>query len=310
MMKRIPLLLVLILSTGSLSGQETTKKRSPIAPSLPYLTNEEEDKLDRIIDRFILFDTGRLPGPEGMQAQRDFDKLGYEAIPALIRGLNKAAVLEHSCPTLVISKKLSRLLLGSNDTELLEFARDTLGSSVGPTAHRRVIEDMRTSCMLRKNEITRRLGAMTIGQLTESARRSPEMQRSALVELASRRGPDALVALAAVYTTTDAEQKPFVRGLLERNLAQQTPAVIKEKLKDSSPEVRLVAIRVVANRHTALVGELIDLLADEVAEVRQAAHEALVKLNKGEDYGPSTVAEAAEIAQAQTKWQAWVMKRR
>src|SRR3954469_13618831 len=105
-MKRISLLLVLMLaSAGSLSGQETAKKRSPIAPSLPYLTNDEEEKLDRIIDRFILFDTGRLLGAEGQQAQRDFDKLGYEAIPALIRGLNKAAGLEHSCPTLVISKK-------------------------------------------------------------------------------------------------------------------------------------------------------------------------------------------------------------
>src|SRR5262245_48332562 len=161
-MKRIPLLLVLILtSAGSLSAQETVKKRSPIAPSLPYLTNEEEEKLDRIIDRFILFDTGRLPGAEGQQAARDFEKLGYEAIPALIRGLNKAAGIDHSCPTLVISKKLSRLLAACDDQELLEFARDTLGAGVGATRHRRVIEDLRTSCMLRKNALARQFESMS-----------------------------------------------------------------------------------------------------------------------------------------------------
>src|SRR3954453_17342179 len=98
------LLLVLCLGIGSSDG-EASKPRQPsaIAPSLPALTREEEDKLDDVIDRFILADTGRLKGPEGRKAVQEFEALKSEAIPALIRGVNKAARINHSCPVLMIS---------------------------------------------------------------------------------------------------------------------------------------------------------------------------------------------------------------
>jgi hypothetical protein len=317
MAMRIPFLLVLLLtSAGSLSAQETAKKRSPIAPSLPYLTNDEEAKLDRIIDRFILFDTGRLPGPEGQAALHDFEKLGYESIPALIRGLNKAAGLEHSCPTLVISKKLSRLLAACDDAELLEFARDTLGSGVGPTSHKRVIEDLRFNCLMRKNDLARRASygpkspsSMTTVQLMDSIRKEKgEKQRAALLELETRRGAEAFVGLASVAANADSEQKAFVRGLLESNLGRQSATVVKDRLKDADAEVRAMAARVVAAKQPALAGDLIDLLADEVSDVRQAARQALVKLARGEDHGPSDGADRGEIAQAQAKWRDWWTK--
>ena len=58
---------------------------------------------------------------------------GRLAIPALIRGLNRAAKIEHSCPVVFIAKKLDRLLMASDDRELLEFARDEIGTDVGRT---------------------------------------------------------------------------------------------------------------------------------------------------------------------------------
>ncbi|MFM7541315.1 MAG: hypothetical protein ACKO9Z_16810, partial [Planctomycetota bacterium] len=63
----------------------------PLAPSLPQLSDAAEDDLDALIDRFMLFDIGKLPGPAGLKAQKDFEALGPEAIPALLRGLSRSA---------------------------------------------------------------------------------------------------------------------------------------------------------------------------------------------------------------------------
>src|SRR5437016_2744390 len=118
---------LLILSAGLLlpadSGsskddKSAERKPNPWAPSLPLLSDEEEKKLDEIIDRFILFDTGKLAGDEGKKAKEDFDKLGVDATFALIRGLNRAAKLDNSCPALVIAKKLNRILAATDDRDL------------------------------------------------------------------------------------------------------------------------------------------------------------------------------------------------
>src|SRR5437660_1648086 len=84
-----PTLLTLTVLLLVPSDSETPRKPHPFAPSLPQLTDEEEDKLDDIINRFILHDSGRLPGAEGTRARAEFDKLGPNAIPALIRGLRR-----------------------------------------------------------------------------------------------------------------------------------------------------------------------------------------------------------------------------
>ena len=50
--------------------EKTPRKPSGIAPSLPALTKEEEEKLDDIIDRLIRADTGRLRGEEARRRSR------------------------------------------------------------------------------------------------------------------------------------------------------------------------------------------------------------------------------------------------
>ncbi len=303
------------ISFGSLTAEPPTPekerpKRSGIAPSLPYLTNEEEEKLDGVIDRFIRFDTGKLTGAEGQQAVRDFEKLGREAIPALIRGLNKAAGIEHSCPTLVISKKLSRMLLSSDDAELLEFARDTIGAGVGPTGHARVLQDMRFACLMRKNELGRRASTgpkppamMSLPELAEAARKEtgPRL-KGVLIELEKRRGTEVFVGLAYAAANGDSETKPLAQALLDSHLGRQPAAVVKLKLTDASAEVRKAAIRTVAAKQPSLGGELIDLLSD--ADVRADARQALMKWS-GEDFGPTDTAVRSEVETAQKKWRAW-----
>lgn len=314
-------LFVLTLAVFAAAPTEKEKpKHSPYAPSLPYLTKEEEDRLDQIVDRFMLYDIGRLRGREGAKALKAFKELGPEAIPALVRGLNRAATIEHSCPVVVIARKLGRLLAASDDQELMEFVKDEIGSGVGRTRHYGVLRDLRVAVSLHKNALARRGASstrpkpprgMTVPELADAASsvRGPRL-RLILVELEKRRGAEVVPALADAAASYDKNIQKLGRDLLDRHLARQNEAVVKEKLHDELVEVRKAAMRVVVRRRPRLAGELIDLLGDEKEAIRTAAHEALVKLSRGQDFGPASNASKEKTAEAQTKWRSWWERRK
>jgi hypothetical protein len=293
-------------------------KQSGIAPSLRALTDEEEQKLDEIIDRFIEQDTGKLKGEEGKKAKKEFEKLGRDAIPALIRGLNRAAAIEHSCPVLVIAKKLNKLLASSDDLELLEFARENIGAGVGRTRHSSILKDLRVSCMLRSNVVKRKQAAaaaagpkqaarMTVAELTSAAgsERGARLKQ-VLTELEKRRGDEVISALGtAAAASYDKEIQELARSLLGKHLSRQKIDVIKARLGDDSVEVRIAAAGAVAAKKLKLGSELIDLLEDKEARVRDAAHKALLSLSMGKDYGPDAKAGDKERAEAIKKWREW-----
>src|SRR5437879_8921791 len=147
------LVLVLFLSADRPMSGETELKPHPLFPSLHELSDDEDNQLDEIIDRFIDYDSGKLKGPEGKKALTEFHKLGPDAVPALLRGLNKAAKIEHSCPAVQITKKLAKMLSTSKDTELLEFARENAGAGIERSRHMGIIKDLRVLCMLRKRTV-------------------------------------------------------------------------------------------------------------------------------------------------------------
>jgi hypothetical protein len=73
--------------------------------------------------------------------------------------------------------------------------------------------------------------------------------------------------------------------------------------------MRIAAAGAVGTRGlNALGGELVDLLDDTEPRVRDAGHQALVKLNKGSDLGPSANASDADRAAAVKKWRDWWAK--
>jgi hypothetical protein len=310
-----PTLLVLALSVFAAADSPSAKakpKHSPYAPSLPYLTEKEEEKLDAIVDRFMLYDIGRLQGEDARKALKDFKDLGPEAIPALVRGLNRAAQIEHSCPVVVIAQKLSKLLGTSEDRELLEFVRDNIGAGVGRTRHAGVLQDLRVGVSRRKNALGRQPSGpktprvMSVTELADAAssERGPRL-KTLLTELEKRRGKEVLPALANAAGSYEKDIQKLGRDLLYSHLARQSQAVVKEKLKDELVEVRKAALRVAAAKMPRLTGDLIDLLDDEEAEVRAASHDALVKLSRGKDFGPAADADKVEIADAQSKWRNW-----
>ena len=312
-------LAVLVGAADSKADKKTDKKTDkqrkphPFAPSLPELSEEEEKKLDEIIDRFMLYDIGKLRGKEGAQAYRDFVKLGPEAIPALLRSLNRAAAYDQSCPIVVIAKKLSGMLAASTDVKLMQFARDEIGSSVGRTRHGAVLQDLRVSCMLRKNALMRAgYGTtvkapqlMTTSELvTEAGRERGQRLKQVLFELAKRPGDDAINTLGIAAASYQKDVQQLARNLLAQNLARQKPDVVKDKLKHEKPEVRLAAIRVAATRNLPVAGTVIDLLDDDDANVRDLAHQVLVRA-AGADYGPSKTADKDERQKALEKWRSW-----
>src|SRR5215213_914005 len=104
-MKSVLLVTTVLLVAGGSNDPYAGRPRNPLAPSLPQTTREEEAKFEKVIDRFILYDTGKLTGAEGKKALEDFHRLGPEAFFALVDGFNRAAGMEASCPSVIIGKR-------------------------------------------------------------------------------------------------------------------------------------------------------------------------------------------------------------
>jgi hypothetical protein len=292
-----------------------------LAPSLRLLSEDEEKDLDQVIDRFIRVDTGKLRGQEAKQALSEFSKLGPDAIPALIRGINRAAKMEASCPAVTIGRKLSALLRTSNDPELLDFARENIGAGVTKSRHMGVLQDLRVTCMLRKRYVAQMgpalkaaplptdLRTLTISQLlSEAVDVQPGPRRdSVLRELDNRKPDDVLPDLGAVASDdSNAKQQRAARDLLDRTLSRLPAKDLSAKFADEVPDVRASAARVAAKKGLHWEKALVDLLADDDGDVRQAAHQALVRLNPRIDFGPKADADEVARTLAIKKWRDWL----
>jgi hypothetical protein len=314
------LALALVSPGDSPSRAETQRKPSPFAPSLPQLTDEEEEQLDGIIDRFILADTGKLRGDDAKKAVAEFQKLPPESVFALIRGLNRAAEIEHSCPAVTIAKKLAVILNASADPELLEFARENVGAGVTRSRHMGVIKDLRVVCIVRKRALPAKVATVraapavnplksmtTYQMLLEAVNPERGVGREQLLkELDGRPRDRVLAELGSVADdSSDKRRQRLTRDVLADYLARQGLKLVKEELRDESPELRAAAARAAGLKGLRLGEDLIDLLSDSEARVRQAAHQALVRLSRGSDFGPEPDAGEKDRAAAVAKWRAW-----
>lgn len=334
-----PTLLALVtamaISGAPPARTETPRKPNPLAPSLPLLTDEEENQLDQMIVCFIDYESGAVRGPDAKKVLADFQKLGPESIPALIRGLNRAAKIEHSCPAVIIAKKLARMLNATKDSELLEFARENVGAGVTQSRHMGVIKDLRVLCTLRKRTLVqeesraavrtlpgaravgsarsaagkKEISELSVTELVQAAgtERGPRL-KAVLTELGGRKGEAVLGALGSAATTYEADIQELARDLLTRQISGLSATEVKGKLHDDRAEVRAAAARAAASKGLHLEHDLINLLTDEEPVVRRQAHQALGTLNPGVDFGPKDSAAEAECKDAQQKWRGWLAK--
>ena len=100
------------------------------AASLTQKQHELHAEHDKVVDRFIAYDLGRLRGRAGRKALQEFQALGTTAIPALVRGVNKSAQYTGSCPVSVISSKLASELENTKNQGFIRYAIDHLGDDV------------------------------------------------------------------------------------------------------------------------------------------------------------------------------------
>jgi hypothetical protein len=310
---------VLLSALASLAAADLdVREANPLAPSLPRLTKEEQAQINKVINRFIEAEVGERPAKEVAEAAAALRGLGPEATFQLIEGLNRAANFENSCPAVVIARKLGLILSATEDVDLLDFARENIGSGVTARRHMVVIKDLRLACALRKGAIQRRnlvLGyragqktpvQMTVKELAFAAgsQRGPRL-KVVLVELEKRRGEPVLNALGAAAESYEKDVQKLARSLLTRHLSRSNARELREALKSDHVPVRAAAVKVVGSKKLPLGTELIGLLNDREPAVQQAARQALVQLSKGRDYGPEPTAGASERAEATRRWQSW-----
>src|SRR5713101_2855507 len=284
-MKPTLVLLVLAWVSPYLAAQtEKPREPHPLAPSLPLLTEKEEEKVDETIDRFIQQDMGQLRGEEGKKALQEFRQLGPETIPGMIRGLNRAAKIESSCPAVTIAKKLAVMLKASNDPDLLEFARENVGAGITQSRHMAVIRDLKMVCILRKRTVgnnpvivrtppRQEEEPITLGvpdSTPEETRKLETKSKKSLRQLAERDDDQAMAELAQAASSKDKEARQLGRELLARVLSRQDAPKIKESFKHDRAVVRATAARAAGTRRLPLGSELIDLLSDDNSEVREA----------------------------------------
>ncbi len=309
---------VLIMLIMLQSGPEPAKRQAhPLAPSLPLLTEAEEAKYDGIVNRFIQYDLGKLPGEAGQKAKADFLKLSSDSIPALFRGLQKSSKLDHSCPVAMISQKLKSFLLKSEDSELLEFARDEITSALEGSRHAPLLQDMRLGVTLRKKFVQANLPAvpkwlliLSPAEMIKSLQEEENKQKHLMMakELARRGDRESLQALGLFAVSFYPEVKEPALKLLNQKFKQLKSSELQEYLKDSNPLLRKTATENLGELKTvAVVSDLIELLADSNAGVQKAAKLALLNIAKGKDFGPTDFSNKVLVAKAQSDWKQWFL---
>jgi hypothetical protein len=292
------------------------REPNPLAPSLPLLSDAEEARYDKIVNQFIKYDLGQLPGAEGLKAKNDFLKLTSESIPALFRGLQISSKLEHSCPVAMISQKLKSFLLKSEDDELLDFARDELTSALEGSRHAPLLQDMRLGVTLRrkvvlanKPAVPKWLLSMTVAEMLKSLQEEENQQKHKLMaqELGRRGDHESLQGLGLFAVSFYPEVKEPSIKLLQEKMRKLKIGEMQEFLKDTNPLLRQKAAEAMGNlKATKGAEDLVPLLSDSNAGVQKAVREALVKIGAGKDFGPIDFSNSESVRKSQLEWKRWL----
>ncbi len=308
--------IVAILSVTSSAQEKKAFKPHPLAPSIPLLSDDEYAKIDDIINTFIDYDSGKLPQGDGKKILADFNDLGPSAIPPLVDGLNRAANLQSSCPAVIIAKKLTKLVLGTTDGQLLDYIRQSIGIGVTIPRHMNAIKDLKIACMSRKAYLAQNGLLVPPGKLPPSTLTTDELVTAAakekspyvkqiLTELEQRTGDQVPLALVTAISRPEADVKQLAQNLLLKYLGKKSAADLKTLLKSETEEIRLGVVFVIGAKKLPLGSEMIDALEDPSAKVQQLAHQALVQLAGGKDFGPSTTSSDTARAEAIKAWRHW-----
>ncbi|MBS0208248.1 MAG: hypothetical protein JSS27_04765 [Planctomycetes bacterium] len=302
-------------------------------PAAKAPAKSKPDQYDVIVNKFIDYDVGRLRGQAGWEARDAFSRLNTtDAIPALIRGLNRAVEINNSCPVMVIASKLQQLMMKADQATL----RDALASLETTTANkpfgnylasmRQMLENVSEG---RNPHERREEGSSTMraGDPAELRRRHTPVERWSEADIRSafttekgakllnlleflrkQPGDDSVRLLAEAVNLVSEDMKPTARGLLAQRLSEVTDDSLRQHLQSKNGELRAAAAMAVGYKASPLYRELAKAIRDGDSRVSANAHASLVKL-LGEDLGPREGSNVAERFDAAKRWETFLDER-
>jgi hypothetical protein len=222
------------VSPGTAVAASAPQLHAALRPLTPESLDPEQRELDRIVDNFIAYDVGQLRGAAGAQARQRFAQLGPEAIPALVRGLNKSAGIHASCPVGVIASKLMSTLQSANDPSLRQYAIDHVGVDVPETA-----PHFKRLVALRNNWLGAPAMPTNVAAVVDRLSDAP----SDTIVAALRSGDSYLGAAAALAIlqgphSWDAQQRGQLRAALVHFLSTTTNPQIRSLAVDAQHALR------------------------------------------------------------------------
>jgi hypothetical protein len=191
------------------------------------------------VARFIQYDIGNLRGAEGERALREFNELGPQAIPALVRGLNQSASIQASCPVVVISSKLENALDQSGDQGLIRYAVDNIGRGVPENAPHlarlRALRDALIRKHLDRAEALRHdlaaLGMTASEEFTQQVIRYAQARPTELAQALASPQSEERLAAALAANRLDQElttgQRSYLAAQLLPRLEDENEAVVR-----------------------------------------------------------------------------------
>ncbi|MCA9163911.1 MAG: hypothetical protein KDA62_13065 [Planctomycetales bacterium] len=301
-------------------------------PALAYGQRQRAVNYDEIVDAFIAYDVGELRGEAGARAYAAFQAINSDdAIPALTRGVNRAASINNSCPIIVLSSKLQGMLQRTQNVDMVAHAFDNLDTDTEGKVYGSYVKSLKQFADQRYAALTGgkpRLGRTTLrgGGTASQLRRSQKpveqwayedlvealgQEKDAelirvLEELRERRGAQYTSALTDAVQIVPEDMKAVARGLLAQRLIRMTDETLRAKLEHPDAEVRAATARAIGYKESPLLAELAAAIRDREPRVAQQARASLMKLT-GQDIGPPEGTESyAEWYAASKRWEQWV----
>lgn len=111
--------------------------------------------------------------------------------------------------------------------------------------------------------------------------------------------------LVLLWSEMEAAKQRQLKLELEK-LAGAEPEQLKAGLADNNPLFQLTAVQAIHNRRIHLEKELIACLSSSQPVIRESAHQALVRLSRGADFGPKPGAGVLERRNCVRRWQTWL----
>ncbi|MFO0867130.1 MAG: hypothetical protein U0744_21235 [Gemmataceae bacterium] len=222
----------------------------PLAPSLPTPTKAENAAYKKTIDRLIDIEINKGSPAAVREATRAVDELPPEAVFVLVDRFNYAASNEHSCPAVILAKKITNIIQRSGDAHLVSYVKENAGAGMAAKRHLGVLKDLQIACVVRRNQIqaagialqtglNRPPASMTLAELSAAVTKIPPSKVPVfLAEAEKRKDPLKLDVLAIAAERKEKDVQNLARGMLKKQLNDANDSDLRACCKHKRVEVR------------------------------------------------------------------------